>query len=287
MSALKLFNYRADYSSVEGSNLPFEFELDAEKSVLEPPEGMNQRFVYNVIAKGKDSIGFKDLSYFILSLGSSITLEDIINPTMTLNGNVLEFGELSLEEDGKGKGGFGLKVLLKAGALSKLTSNVITFSFELAKRVAVGPIELLVKGGSQMLNGLNIGGPIFDDITGRDTVVYKKIEVCTPVEVTPIVKHGCITAHSCGVPVVSSVPCTRGSQKCKFYVRQSMRIRIPLSYTATATVESSTTNCGFAGDTFSDVVEDKDFVEDQDFVEHKDFIEDTECTSCKEETNDL
>ncbi len=268
MSGLQLFNYRADYSLVEGSALPFEFELDTEKSVLDPPEGKKQKFVYNVMAKGKDISSQKDLSYFILSISPSITLEDIINPVMTLNGNIYHNGELSIADGQSEDGGYGLKVFLPS-SLSKIKSTIFTFAFELAKAVSVGPIDLLVKGGNQVLSSLKIGGPVHDDIPSQDTIVYKRIEVCTPVEVNPIVRHGCVTTHSLGMPVINSIPCTGTSQKCKFYVRQTMRVRIPLSYSATATIGMSTTNFELAGDTASD------------------FIEDTECTSCEEETNNL
>ena len=269
MSALQLFNYRADYSTVEGSTLPFEFELDTENSVLDPPEGINQKFVYKVTAKGKDSSSYKDLSYFILSISPSITLEDIINPIMTLNGNVYSNGELSIIDDRNDNGNYGLKVTFKPTALSRIKPTTFTFAFELTKTTTVGAVNLLVRGGNQLLNTLKIGGPVFDEQMGRGTVIDKRIEVCTPVEVTPIVRHGHVTTRSFGLPVVSTVACTGTSQKCKFYVRQSMRVRIPLSYSATVVVETSSTNFGLAGDTVTE------------------FIEDTECTACKEETNDL
>ncbi len=273
MSALQLFNNRADYSLVEGSNLPFEFELDTEKSILDPPEGINQKFVYNVTAKGKESAGLKDLSYFLLSISPSITIEDIINPTMTLNGNVYHNGELSIVDDRNDNGSYGLKVLFKPTSLSKLKPTVFTFAFELANAVGIGPIDLLVKGGSQLLNTLKIGGPVVDEMIGRDTVIYRRIEVCTPVEITPIVRHGCVTTYSCGSPIVSTIPCSGSSQKCKFYVRQNMRVRIPLSYSVTAVVSASTTDFGLlAGDTVT---------------ETNDFIEDTGCKNCTEETTDL
>ena len=269
MSALQLFNYRADYSLVEGSTLPFEFELDAEKSVLDPLEGKNQKFVYNVKAKGKDNTALKDLNYFLFSISPAITLEDIINPVMTLNGNIYNDGELSIVDEQNGDGGYGLKVVFKPTSLSKLKPTIFTLAFELVKTVAVGPVDLLVKGGSQILSSLKIGGPVLDNTIGRDTIVYKRIEVCTPVEINPVVRHGGVTTHSCGMPQVSTLPCTGTSQKCKFYVRQAMRVRIPLSYTATATIGTSTTNFELAGETAAD------------------FIEDTECTSCKEETDNL
>ncbi len=270
MSALQLFNFRADYSTVEGSALPFEFELDNEKSVLDPPEGINQKFVYNVKGKGKDSVSLKDLSYFILSIDPTIHLEDIINPVMTLNGNKYNNGELSVVDERANDGGYGLKVVFKPTSLSKLKSTMFTFAFELAKAVPIGSIGLLVKGGSQMLNSLKIGGPVFEEFTDQDTIVSRRIEVCTPIEITPTVRRGCVTTQSYGLPVVSTIPCTGTSQKCKFYVRQTMRVRIPLTYSATTVVGTSTTSFGMAEDT--NVTE---------------FIEDTECIDCAEETSDL
>lgn len=269
MNASQLFNYRADYSSVEGSTLPFEFELDTVKSVLDPSEGKYQKFVYTVTAKGKENSTLKDLNYFLLSVSPAITMQDIINPVMTLNGNVYKNGELSIVDDRSNNGEYGLKVLFKPTALSKLRPTVFTFAFELAKMVAIGPIDLLIKGGSQVLGALKIAGPVLEEFAARETVIYKKIEVCTPVEVTPIVRHGCVTTHSYGMPIVGTVACTGNAQKCKFYVRQNMRIRIPLSYSASAVIGSSTTNFEINGDTVAE------------------FIEDGDCPECAEKTEDL
>lgn len=269
MNASQLFNYRADYSTVEGSTLPFEFALDTEKSVLDPAEGKNQKFVYTVTAKGKENSTLRDLNYFLLSLNPSITLQDIVNPVMTLNGNVYKNGELSIVDERAKNGRYGLKVLFKPMALSKLRPTVFTLAFEIVKTVAVGPIDLIVRGGNQVLGSLKIAGPVLDEFTTRDTIIYKRIEVCTPVEVTPIVRHGNVTTNSFGRPVISTVACTGNAQKCKFYVRQNMRIRIPLSYSASAVIGSSTTNFEVNGDTVAE------------------FIEDEDCPKCTEKTEDL
>ncbi len=269
MNASKLINYRADYSLVEGSILPFEFELDTEKSILDPPEGENQRFVYRIMAKGKENSICKDLSSFMFAINPVLTMEDIIHPLMTLNGLEYKAGYLSIVERTTEDEAYGLKVMFGATALSRTKPTVFTFSFELKNVMPVGPVRLWVQGGNQALHNLNILGPIFGEMTSRSSVVYKRIEVCTPVEVTPIVRHGVVTTRTWGMPNVSTVACSGSSQKCKFFVRQNMRVRIPLTYSASAVVGTSVTNLDDSSDTVAE------------------FIEDEDCTVCKERTDTL
>ena len=77
-----------DYSNIiiDERILPFQFELDPDLSVLNPPAGENQRFCYRVTGVGEDNSTYVDLSHWVLSLCPTITRDQIVNISVTIGG---------------------------------------------------------------------------------------------------------------------------------------------------------------------------------------------------------
>jgi hypothetical protein len=81
-------DYQIDYSTIIIGEriIPFRFELDLALSVINPPEGKNQRFCYRVTGVGDDDSTYQSLSHWILSLNPDITLSQIKNVRVTIGG---------------------------------------------------------------------------------------------------------------------------------------------------------------------------------------------------------
>ena len=79
---------RVDYSMVPGDRiLPFLFSLNMDDSILYPSEGQYQKFCYDIAGVGQDTSQYADLSHFLLGICSSITQSDIVDITVTINGD--------------------------------------------------------------------------------------------------------------------------------------------------------------------------------------------------------
>lgn len=75
---------------------------------------------------------------------------------------------------------------------------------------------------------------------------YQKTEVCVPVTVTPFAKTGRTKTKCCGTPVVT--PRTDRCEgiaggSCKFTIRQSICVEVPVEFGATASVGEPSISC--------------------------------------------
>ena len=239
----------ADYSAVSGERIiPFLFELDEDSSVLTPPAGQNQRFCYNVTARGLDSSGYVDLSHFVLGVCENITADDLANITVVRDGVEQEvvFGEnVELKTAANPDPTTGCPGLKFDFSLNKVTGTM-RVCFELLKTYPVGPVRVCVKGGQQTQDGLFICGPACRASGGCDTEVYQRLSVCVPVTVTPYAYAGDVTTACCGDPVVTpGTDVCEGSTggSCYFTVSRTLCLTIPLVFGAQAETGAPSTDC--------------------------------------------
>ena len=240
----------ADYSVVPGDRiLPFLFGLDEENSRLTPAAGENQRFCYNIAAKGHDSAGYADLSHFVLGICDTITADELANITVERDGVSQEvvFGEnvelKTVQAPDPTTGCPGLKFNF---SLNKV-SGTMRVCFELLKTYPVGPVRVCVKGGQQTQNGLFICGPVCEAVQNDcGTSVYQRLSVCVPVTVTPFAYAGEVTTACCGDPVVTAgtdVCEGRTGGSCSFTVSRTLCLTIPIVFGAQAETGEPGTNC--------------------------------------------
>lgn len=80
-------------------------------------------------------------------------------------------------------------------------------------------------------------------------VAYQAMSVCAPITVTPFVQTGPTTTNCCGTMIVTEDATTcdgvlNGS--CRFTVRQTICVEIPVEFGATAVAGSPSSSCGSA-----------------------------------------
>ena len=257
-------NTEIDYSQVTGDKiLPFKLELDLENSRLNPVLGENQRFCYTVTGIGSDSSEFADLSHLVLGICDEIPENQIVNITVTIDG---EEQEVVFGEDGNVelrtpqnpdpptecpglKFDFGLD---KDG-------GVMHICFELTTTYPIGPNSVCLFGGDTTAEGLSICGPVCEDLETCEAVGYQPATVCVPVIVTPYAYAGIPSTTCCGNPIITPGAETcdgtvNGS--CKFTMTQDICVAVPVKFGAKTAVGNPSVDCGDA--TREDVCTDCD-----------------------------
>jgi hypothetical protein len=159
-----------DYSTVTVQDrvLPFLVELDLGLSNLIPGPEENQRFCYRLTGVGEDEPQFIDLSHWVLSLCEEITADEIVNITVTING---EEQEVIFSEDGNvtlfrppatdpQTGCPGLKFDFGLNKVEGEEDSVGVFCFELTTPYPIGDVEVCLFGGGTTARGLSICGPV-------------------------------------------------------------------------------------------------------------------------------
>ncbi len=245
----------ADYSQITdlARVLPFLFELDMEASNLYPAAGERQRFCYIVTARGEDTSRYADLSHFVLGACDTLTLQDISDVTVTINGvpqQVTLGGNVqwrTQEAPDPPTGCAGLKFDFP---LNKVM-GLMRVCFSLAREFPIGAMPICLYGGGVTASGLTICGPVCREDGVCAAVGYQRASVCVPVRVTPRVVLGEPTAYCCGAPTVSpgATACPgipRGS--CAFTLTQTICVAVPAYFTATAVAGDPSVSCGSASD---------------------------------------
>lgn len=217
----------ADYS---GTNIPVTVEL-SDESILEPEEGELQRFCY-IVTQVDEPIG---LSHWILGICPTITEEELVDVTVTINEadqDVVIGENVEITDNDPTTGCAGLKFdfgLEDAG-------DVMEVCFSLTTPYPVGPNVVCIKGGADpedFENSLTICGPVCSEAEECDTTVFQTIEVCVPITVTPDADVGIINVTCCGPATVSDEECAAGEPSCTFYVTQNLCVEVPVVFSAT------------------------------------------------------
>lgn len=159
-----------DYSTVpvQGRVIPFTVELDLALSNLDPGPGENQRFCYRLTGVGEDDPDFIDLSHWVLSLCPEITADQIVNVTVTIDGqpqdvefgpdgNVTLFRPPAVDPP---TGCSGLKFDFGLSKVEGAEDSVGVFCFELTTPFPLGDVEVCLSGGGETARGLFICGPV-------------------------------------------------------------------------------------------------------------------------------
>ena len=242
-----------DYSTVPGEQiLPFQVSLNLSDSILAPSAGENQRFCYDVVGVGKDSVAYADLNHVVFGICSSIPAKDIVNVTVGINAAAQEvvFGEggnvelLSAERPDPATGCSGLKFDFP---LDKVYGSM-HICFELTVPHEVAPIDVCLYGGTTALKGLTICGPVCEMQEGGCPVVgYQRSTVCVPVTVTPFAHVGTPVVNCCGSPVVTAGDvCPRSGGICHFTISQELCVAVPVEFGARAVAGTPSVQCGEA-----------------------------------------
>lgn len=243
--------------------------MDTVASNLDPDQGENQRFCYNITGIGQDNSRFADLSHFVLSFCEDITEDQLENVTVIIdgvpqtviigeNGNVEIFNPPDVDPPTGCPGikfDFGLN---KAG-------GEMTVCFELNVVYPIGPTPLCLFGAGETRSGLSICGPVCNGEPVVETcpaTAFVPMTVCTPVTVTPFVNPLPTTTFCCGSPEVLPPPATCGGVRngtVQFIITQDICVRVPVEFGAntsvgavfveagTPTEEDVCTNCGDNG----------------------------------------
>jgi len=235
----------ADYTD---TNIPVTVEFDEDNSIQIPGPGELQTFCYIVTQVGEPTA----LSHWVLGICPDITIEDIGEVTVTINGE-----EQTVIKEGEGEnpnveifnppdtdpptGCPGLKFdfgLEEAG-------DVMTVCFELLTTHQIGPNNVCIFGGNETETGESVCGPICGIIETCDTTVFHEIGVCVPVTVTPFALVGDINVTCCGPAEVSTEPCPDiVAPSCTFYVRRNICAEVPVRFGATGEPGTPTVTCG-------------------------------------------
>jgi len=231
----------ADYSETQ---VPVTVELVS----VTPGPGDNQTFCYTVTQVDEPIA----LSHWLLGICPTITLEDIVEVTVTINGVpqtvILDPDDpdvnveiRTIENPDPTTGCVGLKFdfgLEEAG-------DVMTVCFELTTTYPIGPNVVCIKGGQVTENALSVCGPVCGITEVCETTVFQNIGVCVPVTITPFAEVGPIDITCCGTATVSNVPCPIGAPpSCTFYVRQTICAEVPISFSATGDPGDAVVSCG-------------------------------------------
>lgn len=188
-----------------------------------------QTFCY-IVTQVEEPTG---LSHFVLGICPDITEEDIVNVTVTINGEPQEvvIGEdveiFNPPDTDPTTGCSGIKFdygLEDAG-------DVMRVCFEITGNYEVGPVEACIKGGQFVGTGEFVCGPVCGDVPPQcNTTVYQTIDVCVPVTVTANAEIiSPIQVICCRNATVSDTPCNpEGETEITFYVRRRVCAIIPV-----------------------------------------------------------
>lgn len=246
-------NLEIDYSTVPGERiLPFQISLNLTDSVLEPSIGENQRFCYDIVAVGRDSSVYADLSHLVFGICDKIPAEEIVNITVTINDVAQDvvFGEggnvelRSVDKPDPPTGCPGLKFDFP---LDKVY-GVMHICFELTVPRQVAANDVCLFGGGVTLEGLTICGPGCElQGGGCPAVGYQRSTVCVPVTVTPFAHVGTPVVSCCGTPVVTAGDtCPRSGGICHFTISQDICVAVPVEFGARAVAGTPSVQCGEA-----------------------------------------
>lgn len=256
MKTITTCSKTADYSQVMGNPiLPFLFTLNEADSVLNPAEGQNQKFCYDVEGVGQNTSKYADLSHFLLGICKDIAREDIVSVTVVIDGVSKEviWGEnveiKTEEHPDPTTGCVGIKFDFP---LNKVTGEM-QVCITLAKTYAVGPVTVCVKGGTTFANNLTICGPVCGGVPSCESTFFQKETVCVPVTVTPFANSKNATARCCGNPVVTKQDaCPKGEKACTFTVTQPLCIEISIEFGADIDTGTASVVCGEVSETGCD-----------------------------------
>lgn len=240
-----------DYSTVPGERiLPFQITLNLSDSILTPSAGENQRFCYDVVAVGKDSSVYADLSHLVLGICDKIPAEEIANITVSINGEEQEvvFGEggnVELRSTDKPDPPTGCPGLKFDFPLDKVYGSM-HICFELTLPREVVPMDVCLFGGNTTRKGLAICGPGCEmQEGGCPAMGYQKSTVCVPVTVTPFAHVGTPVVSCCGAPVVTEGDvCSRSGGICHFTISQELCVAVPVEFGARAVAGTPSVQCG-------------------------------------------
>lgn len=246
-------NLEVDYSTVPGERLlPFQVSLNLSDSILTPSAGQNQRFCYDVLAVGRDSSLYADLSHLVFGICDKIPAEEIVNITVAINAAAQEvvFGEggnVELRTADKPDPPTGCPGLKFDFPLDKVYGSM-HICFELTAPREVAPIDVCLFGGNTTAEGLTICGPVCETQDGGCPVVgYQRSTVCVPVTVTPFAHVGTPVASCCGAPVVTAGDvCPRNGGICHFTISQEICVAVPVEFGARAVAGTPSVQCGEA-----------------------------------------
>lgn len=231
----------ADYTDTQ---IPVTVALDEDNSILNPGPGELQTFCY-IVTQVEEPIA---LSHWLLGICPDITLEDLGEVTVFINGEEQEviLGEniqIRTEENPDPPTGcVGLKFdfgLEEAG-------DVMTVCFELLTTYQIGPNNVCLSAGGETETGLTVCGPICGTIEECETTVFQEIGVCVPITVTPSAIVGAINVTCCGEAEVSDTEdCgTNGPPSCTFYVTQNLCVEVPIRFSAMGEPGQQVVTCG-------------------------------------------
>lgn len=260
MTTKSTCNKRIDYSEIQGERiLPFVFSLNIDDSILYPSEGEYQKFCYDILGVGEDTSKYADLSHFLLGICKEITQEDIVEITVSINGDPQDviWGKnveiKTAENPDKPTGCSGLKFDFPLDKEIGVMRVCISFQTP----YSVGPVNVCVYGGRTTATGLEICGPACGGTRSCESVFYQKETVCVPVKVTPFAKPGTARATCCGEPVVrTGVPCSGNQTSCSFTITQSLCVEIPVSFGAVIETGQAVVQCGGISETQCDCSEE-------------------------------
>lgn len=230
----------ADYSN---SDVPVTVALDEVNSILNPGPGQLQRFCY-IVTQVDEPFA---LSHWLLGICPNITLEDLGEVTVTINGMEQEVilgenVEIRTEENSDPPTGC---VGLKFDFGLEDAEDVMTVCFELLTAHQVGPNNVCLNGGQETETGLTVCGPVCGIIEECETTVFQEIEVCVPITVTPRAMVGDINVTCCGEADVSTDMCPMISQpSCTFFVRQNLCVEVPVRFSAMGEPGQEVVTCG-------------------------------------------
>ena len=241
-------NSQVDYSTVLGERiLPFVFSLNLEDSVLYPSDGEYQKFCYDIVGVGEDTSQYADLSHFLLGICSSITQDDIVSITVSINDDpqTIVWGEnveiKTPENPDTPTGCVGLKFNFP---LNK-EIGVMKVCISLRTAYQIGPVNICLYGGGVTATGLTICGPVCGEDTPCESIFYQTETVCVPVRVTPFAQPGIAQVTCCGEPTIrTGVECTGNQTSCSFTVTQSLCVKIPISFGADIETGTPVVQCG-------------------------------------------
>lgn len=241
-------NQQVDYSVIPGDRiLPFVFSLNMDDSILYPSEGEYQKFCYDIIGIGQNTSQYADLSHFLFGICNTITQDDIIKITVSINGDskkVVWGNNVEIKTAEKPDNPTSCSGLKFDFPLDKL-SGVMKVCISLRTPYNIGPMNVCLYGGRTTATGLNICGPVCDSNESCETVFYQKETVCVPVKVTPFAKSGTAKATCCGEPVVKSgAQCSGNQTSCSFIITQNLCIEIPISFGAVIETGTAVVQCG-------------------------------------------
>ena len=246
-------NLEVDYSAVPGEQiLPFQVSLNLSDSVLAPSAGQNQRFCYDVVAVGKDSAAYADLSRVVFGICDRIPVNEIVNVAVAINAAAQEvvFGEggnVELCGAGRPDPATGCSGLKFDFTLDKVYGSM-HICFELTVPREVAAIDVCLFGGNTALEGLTICGPVCEMQESSCPVVgYQRSTVCVPVSVTPFAHVGTPVVNCCGAPVVTAGDvCPRNGGGCHFTISQELCVAVPVEFGAQAVAGTPSVQCGEA-----------------------------------------